>query len=222
MITGETKPLQELIDEIGNAERVLVAGCGGCVTVHFVGGEREVGVLASMLRLYKKNENSTIDVCERTVERQCEWEFLEDLTEAVGRADIVISLACGVGVQGLGEMYPEAIVIPGINTNMMGLTEKAGVWSERCSACGECVIAYTGGICPVTRCAKNLLNGPCGGSQGGKCEVSKDIPCAWQLVFDRLKVQGRLENLRALKGPKKWSSSLSGGPRTNKREDLML
>lgn len=222
MITGTPKPIREILSEITGAKKILVAGCGGCVTVHFVGGEREAGVLASLLRIAGQREGSPFEIITKTVERQCDWEFLEDLEDDLGDVDCVISLACGVGVQGLGEMYPSIRVIPGINTNMMGLTESAGVWSERCSACGECIIAQTGGICPVTRCAKRLLNGPCGGSQGGRCEISKDTPCAWQLIYDRLREQGRLDELSSVKDSKDWSKSLSGGPRTIKREDLQL
>ncbi len=94
------------------------------------------------------------------------------------------------------------------------------MWAERCAACGECVLGITAGICPIARCAKSLLNGPCGGSQGGKCEISGDIPCAWQLIYDRLKEQGLLEMMEKINAPKKWSTSSS--PRMIVRDDLRV
>ncbi len=222
MIVAEQKPLDEIKGLLGEARKVLVVGCGTCVTVCFAGGEKEAGILGSMLRMATRMDGKPKEVTEVTVQRQCEWEYIDALRERIEGTDIVLSLGCGVGVQALAERYPQAVVIPGLNTSFMGLPIEQGVWAERCQACGSCILGLTGGICPIARCSKQLLNGPCGGSQGGKCEVSKEVDCAWQLIYDRLKAQGRLELLMEITPPKDWRTSRDGGPRTIVREDLKL
>jgi hypothetical protein len=160
----------------------------------------------------------TID--ETTLERQCDHEYLEEIRDRVDQYDAILSLACGVGIQFTAEKYAATPVLPGVNTCFLGATEDRGVWGERCQACGQCILAYTGGICPVARCAKRLLNGPCGGSAKGKCEISKDVPCAWQLIIDRLKALGRLEDYEKLTDIKDWSTDRAGGPRKVIKEDV--
>ena len=125
-------------------------------------------------------------------------------------------------MQTLTEQFPEKITLPGLNTTFLGQPVEQGVWHERCQACGNCVLALTGGICPIARCSKSLLNGPCGGSQKGKCEVDPNIDCAWQLIYDRLKALGRLELMMQINPIKDWSTSRDGGPRHIVREDLRL
>ena len=222
MIVAEQKPLDEIKDLLGEARRVLIVGCGTCVTVCFAGGEKEAGILGSLLRMSAKMESRPKEVSEVTVQRQCEWEYLDAIRDRVAEADIVLSLGCGVGVQALAERYPAAVVVPGLNTKFMGLPLEQGVWAERCAACGQCLLGLTGGICPIARCAKQLLNGPCGGSSRGKCEVNPDIDCAWQLIYDKLKAQGRLHLLMEITPPKDWRTSRDGGPRKIVREDLRL
>ena len=222
MIVAEQKPLEEIKGLLGEARRVLIVGCGTCVTVCFAGGEKEAGVLGSLLRMSTKLEGRAKDVGEVTVQRQCEWEYLDAIRERVAEADVVLSLGCGVGVQALAEHYPNAVVVPGLNTKFMGLPLEQGVWAERCAACGQCLLGLTGGICPIARCSKQLLNGPCGGSSQGKCEINPDIECAWQLIYDKLKAQGRLSLLMEITPPKDWRTSRDGGPRKIVREDLRL
>mgnify|MGYP000142833321 CR=1 FL=1 len=222
MIVGEQKPLEEIMGLLGDARKVLVAGCGTCVTVCFAGGEKEVGILASALRMKSQLEGHPMEVDEATVQRQCEWEYLEALRERVGEYDVVLSLACGIGVQAMNEYFPDSITLPGINTTSLSLPVEQGVWEERCQACGDCVLGITFGICPVARCSKQLFNGPCGGSQRGVCEVNADIPCAWQLIWDRAVKLGRVEQLMQIQPPKNWSRSRDGGPRKIVREDLRL
>jgi hypothetical protein len=125
----------------------------------------------------------------------------------------VISMACGVGAQTVQEIYPELRVLPGVNTSNMGAPEGMGVFVERCAGCGDCVLHLTAGICPIARCAKSLLNGPCGGSQNGRCEVSPDTPCAWDQIVKALERQGRTDLLENNIPPKDWRPSRSGGPR---------
>jgi ferredoxin len=227
MIVAEQKSLDEIKSLIGDAENVLVVGCGTCVTVCFAGGAREAAIVASSLRMATKlgatgtggNGKNVTDV---TVQRQCEWEYLDEIAEQVGEVDVVLSLGCGVGVQAMAEHFPNAWVVPGLNTTFMGLPTEQGVWAERCAACGDCILGLTGGICPIARCSKSLLNGPCGGSEGGHCEINPDIPCAWQLIYDRLSSAGKLDVLMNIQPPKNWKTSRDGGPRKIVRDDLRL
>jgi ferredoxin len=222
MIVAEQKPLAELKSLIGEANNVLVVGCGTCVTVCFAGGAREAAIVSASMRMATKLEGAGKQVTDVTVQRQCEWEYLDQIAEQVQEADVVLSLGCGIGVQAIAEHFPQAWVVPGLNTSFLGLPLEQGVWAERCAACGDCILGLTGGICPIARCSKSLLNGPCGGSEGGHCEVDPDIPCAWQLIYDRLKSMNKLHVLLELQPPKNWRESRDGGPRKIVREDLRL
>jgi hypothetical protein len=156
------------------------------------------------------------------VQRQCEWEYIDPLGERLKEYDVVLSLACGIGVQAMNERFPEFVTLPGINTTSLSLPVEQGVWEERCQACGDCILGLTAGICPIARCSKQLLNGPCGGSQNGVCEIDPDVPCAWHLIWERLRALGREEQLLEIQPPKNWTSSRDGGPRKIVREDLRL
>jgi len=192
------------------------------VTVCFAGGAREAAILAASLRMASKLDGDPKDVTDVTVQRQCEWEYLDTIAEQVNNADLVLSLGCGVGVQAIAEHFPKAWVVPGLNTSFLGLPVEQGVWVERCAACGDCILGLTAGVCPIARCSKSLLNGPCGGSQDGHCEVNEDIPCAWQLIYDRLNSLNKLELLFEIRPPKNWRTSRDGGPRKIVRPDLRL
>ncbi len=222
MIVAEQKPLDEIKSLIADAQRVLVVGCGTCVTVCFAGGEKEAAILSTSLRMATRLEEAPKEVQHVVVQRQCEWEYIDPLAEQIQAVDIVLSLGCGIGVQALAERYPDSIVVPGLNTTFLGLPTEQGVWEERCAACGSCILGLTGGICPIARCAKQLLNGPCGGSQDGRCEIDAQVPCAWQMIYDRLKAQDRLHLLMEIQPPKDWSTSRDGGPRKIVRQDLRL
>jgi ferredoxin len=220
MIVADKKPIEEIIEEIKDCEKILIAGCNECVTVCEAGGKKEVGILASALRMYFMNEGRKVEIDEVTLERQCDHEYLEEIRNTIDKYDAVVSLACGVGVQFMAEKYFSTPVYPGVNTCFMGVTEERGVWSERCQGCGQCILATTGGICPVSRCAKRLFNGPCGGSTDGRCEINPEVPCAWQLIVDRLKELDRLEDYEKLAPIKDWSTERAGGPRKVVREDV--
>ncbi len=222
MIVAEQKPLDEIKGLLADAGKVLVVGCGTCVTVCFAGGDKEAGILATSLRMATRIDGTPKDVTHVTVQRQCEWEYIDPLADSIREADIVLSIGCGIGVQALAERYPEKVVVPGLNTSFLGLPREQGIWEERCAACGSCILGLTGGICPIARCAKQLLNGPCGGSQDGVCEIGHETPCAWQLIYDRLKAQDRLHLILEIQPPKDWSTSRDGGPRRIIREDLRL
>ena len=224
MIVAEQKPLEEIKDMIADAEKVLIIGCGTCVTVCFAGGEKEVSILASQLRMATRLDGQEKEIRELTVQRQCEYEYNELAADHVAYADIVVSLACGIGVQTMNEQFPGKLTVPGLNTNGLSQPTEQGVWEDRCQACGDCVLALTGGYCPVARCAKSLLNGPCGGSQRGICEVyaDKETPCVWDQIYRRLEQLGQLDRLMEIQPAKNWHTSRDGGQRKIVREDLRL
>lgn len=223
MIVAERKPIAEIAANLRQVKRLLVVGCNTCVAVCLAGGAKEVAVLSSVLRLSLRNAQPELVIDERCVERQCEAEMNQELADMLPVYDAVLSMACGVGVQTLAEQFPQVIVLPALNTQFMGRPEELGTWSERCAGCGNCVLDRFGGICPVTRCSKNLLNGPCGGSANGRCEVDpENLPCAWQLIYDRLERLGQLDRLLEVEPAKDWSTSRHGGPRRVTRKDVSL
>jgi hypothetical protein len=146
-------------------------------------------------------------------------DFVIQLDEVIKDYDVVLSLACGAGVQAVAEMYNEIPVIPALNTEFLGETREQGMWVENCLGCGDCMLFYFGGVCPLARCSKQLMNGPCGGSKDGKCEVNPDTPCAWQNIIDRLSNFNALDRLDAIYPPKDWSKKHGSGPRKIVRED---
>jgi ferredoxin len=220
MIVAKNKPIEEIIEEVKGFQKLLSAGCNECVTVCESGGKKEVAVLASALRMYFMNQGNDIKIDEVTLERQCDHEYLEEIRNIIDQYDAVLSLACGVGVQFMAEKYLRTPVLPGVDTCFMGVTEERGVWTERCQGCGQCILARTGGICPVSRCAKRLFNGPCGGSTKGHCEIDKDLVCGWQLILDRLTELEKMEDYEKLTPIKDWSTERAGGPRKVVREDV--
>jgi ferredoxin len=216
MIVAERKPIPEILETIKGYKKILVIGCGGCVSVCLAGGEREVSIMASALRIAARTQGLDMEVNELTIERQCDNAFIEQAAEAIQKADAVLSLGCGAGVQAIAERYNKP-VYAGLNTKFIGVLEERGTWAEKCRACGICVLNDYGGICPMTRCAKQMLNGPCGGSTETHCEVSPDKPCAWQLIYKRLNDLGQLDKLKTMAEPRDWNPST--GPRVLIRED---
>ena len=223
MITAVQKPFAEIQAMVEGYSNLLVLGCGTCVTVCMAGGEKEAGILASTLRLAGRQKGLKMRIVEDTIERQCDREFFDTVRDKVEAADAVLSLACGVGVQFCSEVFAGKRVLPGLNTRFYGTTEQQGVWSERCAGCGTCVLDHFGGVCPVARCSKSLLNGPCGGSQNGMCEVDQEnIQCGWQLIYDRMKSLGLLHLLEENQPIKDWRTGRDGGPGKIVREDMVL
>ena len=204
MIIAQRKSVDEIKQMIEGYEKILIVGCGTCVAVCMAGGEKEVSILASLLRMSSRMDGKGVEIGEITVERQCDKEFIQPLEEKINDYQAVISLACGIGVQFLSEMYDSKVILPGVNTKFLGSNEGEGVWQERCRACGDCVLAETGGICPVTICPKGLLNGPCGGTNDGKCEVDKEKDCAWTLIYRKLEKLGKLDSIRKIFPPKNY------------------
>ena len=219
MIVAQRKTIPDLLAIVERHRKLLVLGCGTCVTVCLAGGQREVSILSSALRMAARLKNLPLEIQEMTIERQCDNVFLEQAAAAIQDHDAVLSLGCGAGVQALAERYTAKPVYAGLDTAFIGILEERGVWGEKCAACGECVLHLYGGVCAVTRCAKHMLNGPCSGSREDRCEVNPVRPCAWQLIYTRLKEIGQLDRLKEIKPPKNWRPSLSGGCRTIVRED---
>ncbi len=218
MVVAEIKPFEEIKDLLKNYKKILVVGCGTCMAVCMSGGKRQVELLASALRLAKKVEGEEVTIAERTIARQCEPRFIDQIKDEASQYDVILSMGCGAGVQGIAERITSIPVLPALNTTFIGLADDKGRYLEVCAACGDCILSRTGGICPVARCAKSLINGPCGGSRGGMCEVSKDNPCVWQLIYDRL---AKLNMLHLLKGISQ-TQKRSVHPRRMVREDLTL
>ena len=208
MIKAKQKPIEEIMDAVKEYVRILNIGCGGCVSVCLAGGQKEVQALNREINQRLKAENAPGYVEAYIVERQCNLKYFEGLDKLVAKYDCLISMACGAGVQLLAERFPLIPVFPAVNTVSIGVDRDIGVYEEKCRACGECVLGYTGGICPVTRCAKGLFNGPCGGTNRGRCEVSQDIPCAWVDIYNRLKDQNRLHHIHKLRTAMLWQNQI--------------
>jgi len=220
MIVADQKPIAEILEMTRGIERLAIIGCNSCVTVCMAGGEKEVAIVASALRLAAQKEGRALEIQESVTERQCEDEFCEKERERVEWAQAVLSLACGVGVQTMTRHFPERVTLPGLNTTFLGEVREPGLWAEVCQGCGDCILDVTGGLCPISRCAKRMLNGPCGGSQEGKCEVNEETDCVWQQIYDRMTALGRLEELLAFQPPKDWRPARDGGQRKRVREDV--
>ncbi len=214
--------MQEIIKYIEPYDKILLIGCNECVTVCAAGGRKEVGLLASALKLDRLKHGKTLDIKEITLERQCDPEYVEELVTAIDDADAVLSMACGCGVQTVAARYNNKHVYPAVNTKFMGASLSQGVWAERCQGCGDCMLGITAGICPVSRCSKSLLNGPCGGTSNGQCEIGPDTDCAWRLIWERLKALGLEERYEELVEARDWRPAGGAGPRKIIREDLAL
>lgn len=211
MVKAKIKPIKEILDAINGYEKVLNVGCGGCVSVCLVGGQREVNALNAELNVHLKKAGIQKQIDGYTVERQCNESFLQELEGKVPQYDCIVSMACGAGVQNMAQRFPKIAVHPVVNTVSIGVDKDLGMYEEKCRACGHCVLGYTGGICPVTRCSKGLFNGPCGGTNGESCEISNEIPCAWLDIYKRLKDQDRLDDILKVHPPMEWQNQ---SPRT--------
>jgi len=220
MIVGDLKPLAEIVSAIKEYQQLLVLGCGSCVTVCLSGGEKEAEQLGRELSQMKHYEGSPPKLAVGSILRQCEEDLVLEYQTIPDGTDAILSLACGAGVQTVADTFDPLPVIPALNTTFLGASAKAGNWTEMCRGCGDCVLTFTGGICPVARCAKSLFNGPCGGSQNGSCEVGIDTPCAWAMIYYRLKRQNKLHFFDELRTSKDWRPGGAAGPRKRVRVGL--
>ena len=237
MIVAEQKGIDEILDSLQGYNKIVLASCGTCVTVCLSGGEKEALALKGLLLADAAGRKSNpsapgasgdsgvpggIEVSVVNCKRQCDDEFLDDLEEELLNGDVILSMGCGVGVQFLAEKYPDKPVLPALNTSFYGAARELGYLTEYCQGCGNCLLEKTGGVCPVARCSKSIFNGPCGGSQGGKCEIDPDTDCAWQLIYEKLKAFGKLDRLTEVYEIRDWSTSRDGGPRSLRRPDISI
>ena len=206
MIITSLKPLDEILDSISPYHKVLIAGCDGCTQPPR--GLREARTLSQLLELAGKLKGKDTKFEVTTLVKQCDsYLTASALKPQIDGVEAVLSLACGAGPQTIAELFPDLPVLPAQNTHFIGAEDREGGTMEaNCSACGDCLLALTGGICPVTRCAKGLLNGACGGAGNGKCEMDPEKDCAWELIFERLERLGKLDRIKELRPPRNYQA----------------
>ena len=207
MIVVKQKPLENILEMIDSFKEIIFAGCDGCSGIYQVGGEKQAQELKALVDINRGMKEKSINSKALSIIRQCDRGYVETSLKAlVKRYDAIVSLACGIGVQTLAQVFENTNIIPANDTMFMGAHDReTHHFSELCKACGECILHETGGICPVTRCAKSLLNGPCGGNSKGKCEVEGwTKECAWILIYNKLKEKGRLDLYKAFRQQKDY------------------
>ncbi len=211
MITiTKQKPFEEIIGSLEHCHKIYIIGCGNCATMLHTGGKSEVLEMKRQLEAAGKEVTGWMVI--PTACDQITREALVENGRNIEVSDCLLVMSCAFGVQTVS-LYQSKPVYPALNTLFLGIEDKPGHFLEVCLQCGDCVLGRMAAICPLVRCAKVLLNGPCGGSVGGKCEISKNVPCAWQLIYDRLAEMGRLDEMEKIESVKDWSVSVSGGPR---------
>lgn len=191
MIITQKKPAEELLDMLEGVKKVAIVGCRQCAAACQTGGEKEVQEMKALL------EEHGMEVVGAVLPDECCHKLLvkrdlKALRDAGAQA--VVGMSCGDGVQTVADNI-QLPVYPANNTMFLGQVERVGMFNEYCKMCGDCVLGSTGGVCPVTRCAKSLVNGPCGGQKNGKCEVNPENECAWILIYKRLEATGQLDKL---------------------------
>ncbi len=197
MLVTESKPIEEILGFLEGREKVFLAVCSGCPEACKTGGKEGMDIMQENLEKQGKSVVGTT-VIDMMCNKALDWIKISRSMHQVEEADAILVLSCGVGVQAIGKVVDKP-VHPALNTISVG--GLPGLWpsEERCAACGECVLSHTGGICPITNCAKSLLNGPCGGTtMQGKCEIDAEKDCGWYLIYERLKKTGNLENLKKI------------------------
>ncbi len=206
------KPIEEIIQHIRPGEKMFVVGCNNCAWKCHSGGEEETAAMAERLARrgidvvgYTVPGPQGMSLCKLDHTRKV---LMEDYADPVKQANSFLVLGCGQGIHTVIDATDGGMVHPGCDTVFGGETVSESEINEYCSLCGDCIIEFTGGLCPMTLCAKSLLNGPCGGAEDGKCEVDSDRDCGWILIYERLKKLGQLELLEPYQTPKnhaKWS-----------------
>lgn len=211
MIVTELKPLEEILNLVSPYSTVLIAGCDGCTQPPR--SIKEAEILSRLLELGGRHRGKKFSFKVTTIPKQCDsYLVATTLGEQLQGIEAVLSLGCGAGVQTIVDVFPDLIVLPAQNTLFIGMEDReGGLLEEKCAACGDCLLGLTGGICPVTRCAKGLLNGPCGGCSNGKCEVDAEKDCAWYLIIKRLEEQGRLDIVEGIRPPRDFQVVMRPG-----------
>ena len=205
MIITKQKEFNDLLSHIGEGP-VFIVGCSECATLCHTGGKEEILAMKDALR--KKNINVTgYVILEPACNLQNDKRLLRKHEKEIDNAKRILVLACGNGVQTVSEILDGFEIIPGTDTLFLGEIKHANEFEKRCNLCGECIQDIFGGMCPISRCPKNMLNGPCGGLKDGKCEVNSDMDCVWDLIYKRLKKNGQLHLIKDIIKPKNWSKS---------------
>ena len=193
MIITKQKEPAAILAMLEDYQKVFILGCNSCAETIETGGPQQVAEMSEFLTSNGKTVTGTavIDpICHVLSAKRA----LRERDAEVSQAEAVLVMSCGAGVQTVSEALEQA-ALPALDSVFLGNVVRHGMFDERCSLCGECVLDVTGGICPVTRCAKGLMNGPCGGMTNGKCEVDPDQDCAWALIYERLAKTGRTEKM---------------------------
>jgi ferredoxin len=206
MIISQQKPLADICQSLEGIGKIVIIGCGTCATQCHAGGEEEVQAMKEELEGRGKLVLLTF-ILESVCTAQKTKKELTRQNKFIAQANGILVMSCGVGVQVVADLT-EKPVIPALDTLFIGALRRVGHYEELCSLCGQCVVDYTGGICPINQCTKGLLNGPCGGSNQGKCEVRSDRDCGWFLIYERLKRQGNLALMRTIYPPQDFSKNL--------------
>jgi hypothetical protein len=216
MIITEQKELDEILHSLEAHERVFLIGCGLCATTWGTGGEKETREMAARLTEAGKECTGWIVTEEAACDARTTRLLLRRNKDRIGPADALLVLACGAGVQTVASLV-DVPVYPALNTLFLARLQNLSVCDERCRMCGECILAETAAICPVTLCPKGLMNGPCGGYEDGKCEVDRERDCAWVAIYERMEALGQREQFMVIHDPKDWRDDLH--PRSINRRD---
>jgi ferredoxin len=207
MIITKQKELKDILKALEGERKIFLIGCGECSTTCKTGGEDDIKRVKAALEKEGKTITGYCIPSAPCVAAKVKLELAKS-RKLIEASDSILVLSCGLGIQSVKENL--RVIKPvhvGCDSLFMGAVDGSGAFAEKCSACGDCIIESTGLICPVTRCPKSLLNGPCGGQDKGKCEVDKDKDCVWVLIYDELKKNGKLDLLKKTKPPKDHSKS---------------
>ncbi len=205
MIITKKRELNELMENIKNYKSFFLIGCSECATLCGTGGEPELKAMKETLEAEGKKVTGMF-VAKTGCQVLGTKVELKPFKDALAEAQCILVMSCGAGTQSAVELFEDKPVYPANDTLFLGNMTRLQMFDERCSLCGKCILDQTGGICPVTACPKRLLNGPCGGTNDGKCEVSPDIECAWVRIYNRLKKIDRLQDMKKIAKPKDWSA----------------
>jgi len=207
MIITKQKPIEQILEFLKGAKNIFLVGCAQCATVCKTGGEEQLDQMQSLLKRHKKKITGKVILdppCHLVKAKQ----FFQNNKGELSKSDALLAMTCGDGVQSVMEGTRGLEVYPALDALFLGKVERGGIFSENCTICGECVLNDTGSICPLTICSKGLLNGPCGGSKGGKCEVDRERDCGWLMIYRRLKDTGQLEKMKTIKSPRDYSKRI--------------
>lgn len=206
MIITKQKKFKDLLNSVGKGP-VFILGCNECATLCHTGGEEEVLAMKDAFEKKQVRVSGWV-VLEPACHLNNDKRLLRPFKEELNKSKKILVLACGNGVQTITEIFDDKDIISGTDTLFLGEIKRANEFDKRCNICGECLLDLFGGLCPVSRCPKSMLNGPCGGAKGGKCEINPDMDCVWDQIYNRLKQSGKLHLLEEIQKPKDWSKSL--------------